>query len=61
MNDKQIIKIQGAELRKLRKQNDRLRAALAPFACLGRGELRQGDFNRAFRVMRDESTQELGR
>lgn len=39
------------ELTRLRKENTKLRDALAPFACLGRGELRPGDFNRARRAL----------
>lgn len=39
------------ENKRLRKENKKLRDALAPFACLGRNELTQGDFNRARRAL----------
>ncbi len=44
------------EIARLQKQNDKLRSALAPFACLGRNELRPGDFNRARRAVSDGDT-----
>lgn len=40
-----------AENLDLRKQVEKLRTALAPFACLGMGEVRVGDFNRARRAL----------
>lgn len=42
---------QASEIKKLRKENERLRNALAPFSCLRQTELRPGDFNRARRAL----------
>ena len=39
-------------IRSLIRENEKLRNALGPFACLGRNELRPGDFNRARRALR---------
>lgn len=39
------------EIKRLTKENEKLRDALGPFACLGRSELRSGDFNRARRAL----------
>lgn len=36
---------------RLTKENKKLRDAVAPFASLGRNELRSGDFNRARRAL----------
>jgi predicted ATPase len=45
------IKQLRASLKAAQCENEKLRDALAPFACLARGELRQGDFNRARRAL----------
>ncbi len=36
---------------RLVRENEKLRTALGPFACLSRNELRSGDFNRARRAL----------
>lgn len=45
------IKTLKAENKALKKQVEKLRNALAPFACLGAKELRPGDTNRARRAL----------
>lgn len=40
-----------AENKELKRENEKLRNALSPFACLGMGEIRVGDFNRARRAL----------
>lgn len=40
-----------AENKVLKRRVEKLEGALSPFACLGMGELRIGDFNRARRTL----------
>lgn len=49
----ELIRLQR-EVDRLTKENRELRDALSPFACLGRNELRTGDFNRARRALKTE-------
>ncbi len=46
------VEEQRAEIKRLQKENEKLRNALGPFAYLGRQEFRPGDFNRARRALR---------
>lgn len=48
------VKDLKAEVLRLRKIVAKLRNAVGPFACLGRNELRSGDFNRARRAMAEQ-------
>lgn len=48
--DTEIRRLQGI-CKAQAKEIKRLRDALGPFACLGRNELRPGDFNRARRAL----------